>query len=510
MRLAGESGKRARILLALEDVTEKALGQKALHDSEERFRHVSESGFINIMFFHSDGQIIDANDAFLDLVGYTRKDLRSTSFRWDRLTTKQGLMETRIHWDKAREGGKIGTYEKEYIRRDGTRFWALVFGARLENDLGIEFIIDITARKQMENDLRRAEESLRAAQTSLTIALQAAQMGIWDMNLRTGEFKRSPRHDQLFGYEQQQPDWDISKGQQHLIEQDKQRYADAYKAMETTGHVRFEGQVMHKNGSRYWVHLYGRVFYDAEGGPERAAGVIFDITDRKSIEQQKDAFISIASHELKTPVTSILAYADLLLDSIHENGDPQPAQLVKKLKSQADRLTNLVRDLLDVTKITDGDIKLKETEFDLNALIQSTAEEMQGTIKQHRLVLNLAEGKLMMKGDRERISQVLVNLVSNAAKYSPGKDRITVTSSAGQDSLKFSIEDFGIGMRPETESRVFERFFRAHDPVIMTFPGLGLGLFISAEIIKQHGGSIKVHSEPGNGSVFTVELPKRS
>jgi two-component system CheB/CheR fusion protein len=510
MRLAGESGKKARILLALEDTTEHVLGEKALHDSEERFRHVSESGFINIMFFHSDGRIIDANDAFLELVGYTRKDLGSPSFRWDRITTVQGLTETRIQLDKVQHGGRIGPYEKEFLRRDGTRFWALVVGAKLENDLGIEFIIDITARKQMEIELRLAEEGLRTAQASLTIALQAAQMGVWDMNLRTGQIKRSPRHDQLLGYEREQPDWDIVKGQRYLAEQDKQRYADAYDGMGATGYVRFEGRVLHKNGASHWVNLYGRVFYDAEGRPERAAGVIFDITDRKSIEQQKDAFISIASHELKTPVTSIRAYADLLLDSIHENGDPQPLHLLNKLKGQADRLTNLVRDLLDVTKITDGSIRLKETEFDLNALIHSTAEEMQGTIKQHRLMLNLSEGKLMMKGDRERISQVLVNLLSNAAKYSPGKDRIFIFSSADQDSLKFSVEDFGIGMSSETASRVFERFYRAHDPVIMTFPGLGLGLFISAEIIKQHGGTIRVQGDPGKGSIFTVELPKPS
>jgi two-component system CheB/CheR fusion protein len=146
MRMAGESGRRARILLAIEDMTELTTTQKALFASEERFRLVSESGFINIMFFHSDGRIVDANDAFFDMVGYSREDMQAGLLRWDRLALPELREESLRQMGKSRKSGGIGPYETEYMREDGSSFKAMVVGAWLDNELGIEFVIDRSQR----------------------------------------------------------------------------------------------------------------------------------------------------------------------------------------------------------------------------------------------------------------------------------------------------------------------------------------------------------------------------
>jgi two-component system CheB/CheR fusion protein len=146
MRMAGESGKRARMLLAMEDVTGRSVAEKALLISEERFRHVSESGFINILFFHTDGRIVDANHSFLELLGYSQKDLQAGLIRWDKATPPEWKEETARQMNKFQKTGKLGPYEQEYIRKNGRRFRALVVGARLENDLGIQFVIDISGK----------------------------------------------------------------------------------------------------------------------------------------------------------------------------------------------------------------------------------------------------------------------------------------------------------------------------------------------------------------------------
>jgi len=288
MRMAGEPGRKARVLLALEDITERTRAEKALHGSEERFRHVSESGFINIMFSHPDGRILDANKAFLDLVGYTQKDLKTGLLRKDRLipVTQTDGRPTII--PPVDESGKIGPYEKEFLKKDGTHFWALIVGARLENELFVEFIIDITGRKKAEFDLLRSKEQLRENEDRLKMALEAAQMGIWDINLLNGTMATSQRHDQLLGYDEPETGWTISKGQQNLIEEDRQRYTQAFSKLVERGGIKFEGRVLDKHEGIRWINISGQVFYDEQRTPIRAAGVIFDITDRKSNGKEKD------------------------------------------------------------------------------------------------------------------------------------------------------------------------------------------------------------------------------
>lgn len=220
----------------------------------------------------------------------------------------------------------------------------------------------------------------------------------------------------------------------------------------------------------------------------------------------RNEFISIASHELKTPVTSIKAYGQVLQRRFMRSGNTQAAEQLGKMDDQLNRLTNLISDLLDVTKIETGKLQLHNDFYEFDALIAESIEEVQRTVDTHTIVLE-GSTKKKIYGDRERTGQVLTNLLSNAIKYSPEKKKIIVSIKSSGEYVEGSVKDFGVGISKEKQDKVFERFYRASGPKDNTFPGLGLGLYISSEIIKRQGGKIWLESKEGKGSTFRFSLP---
>lgn len=231
------------------------------------------------------------------------------------------------------------------------------------------------------------------------------------------------------------------------------------------------------------------------------------IKTAEALLKQKDEFIGIASHELKTPVTSIKAYAQVLQSIFKARGNNQGEMFMQKLDAQVNRLTNLIRDLLDTTKISEGQLSLNPEQFDINHLIAENIADLQHISYQHRLVFTPGEDIPLIKADRERIGQVLTNLLSNAIKYSPDGGDIHIASLSREGNMEVSIKDPGVGIPPDMKHKIFDRFFRVSDSKIRTFPGMGLGLYITAGIIHRHGGTISVESIPGEGSVFSFILP---
>jgi PAS domain S-box-containing protein len=233
-----------------------------------------------------------------------------------------------------------------------------------------------------------------------------------------------------------------------------------------------------------------------------------DIEERIEIDKKKDEFISIASHELKTPVTSLKAYTQILQTTFDDDKNEKASAMLGKMDKQIDKLTGLIVDLLDVTKIDKGEMVFDFEKFDVNELISEIAEEMQRTTPKHKIKLELNDCK-KIKGDRNRIGQVIVNFISNAIKYSPGKDKIVVSSKCDDINVIISVKDFGIGIPKTEQSNIFKRFYRVSGKNNYTFPGLGLGLYISSEIIKRHKGEISFESKEGKGSTFYFQIPLR-
>jgi PAS domain S-box-containing protein len=235
-------------------------------------------------------------------------------------------------------------------------------------------------------------------------------------------------------------------------------------------------------------------------------GTATDIDEQKQTERQRNDFVSIATHELKTPVTSIKVYAEVLQRRFARQGDEFSATQLGKMNAQLNRLTSLISDLLDATKIEAGKLQTHEELFDFDGLIREIVEELQRTTEKHQLIMEGTTKKNIM-ADRERTGQVLTNLISNAIKYSPNAQKILIQSSINGKYIEVCVQDFGIGIPKAKLKHVFEQFYRVSGPKDNTFPGLGLGLYISSEIIKRQGGRIWVESEAGKGSTFCFTLP---
>jgi PAS domain S-box-containing protein len=260
-----------------------------------------------------------------------------------------------------------------------------------------------------------------------------------------------------------------------------------------------------KHGPRIYDYILAPLI-NADGEVEAIAGTTRDITELRELARQKDEFIGIASHELKTPVTSIKAYAQLLHRHLSRAGDTASADLVARMDAQINRLSELIHDLLDVSRIEAGEIQFNFQTFDLDQLVDDVIAELGPTLS-GRQVIRDGHAKARACADRERTGQVLTNLLTNAIKYSPPTEPVIVHAASDADQITVGVQDFGVGIAPEDHLRVFDRFYRAGGPERDTFPGLGLGLFISAEIIRRQRGRIWVESVPGEGSIFRFTLP---
>ncbi len=247
---------------------------------------------------------------------------------------------------------------------------------------------------------------------------------------------------------------------------------------------------------------------DSHGDIIGASKIARDITDRIENEKRRDDFVTTASHELKTPITSQKVFGELLEQLIEKNGHTQYRPYIKKINSQTERLLKLVEDLLDLSRVQTGRLTMEIEEFDLDTLIHEIAENVKLTTKYN--IIEKGKTKKMVRADRERLGQVVTNLLSNAIKYSPEADTVVLTSRISGENIEIGVQDFGIGVAKEYHKKIFERFFRVNGVDEKTFPGMGIGLHVCREIIQRHGGEIWVESEKGKGSTFYFSLPYTS
>ncbi|MET1055743.1 MAG: PAS domain-containing sensor histidine kinase, partial [Pedobacter sp.] len=267
-----------------------------------------------------------------------------------------------------------------------------------------------------------------------------------------------------------------------------------------------EFRLLDKFGAYRWWMVRAIALKDEHDRIIKWYGSNIDITDQKELEQQKDNFLGVASHELKTPVTSIKAYAQVMEMMFRRAGDTKNAGLLAKMDSQVNRLNTLIGDLLEVTKINTGRLQLSSSRFSFNQMVEEVTEEVQRTALHHEIRKELHFDR-EITGDKERIYQVIINLLTNAIKYSPDSSYIIISTSGNDDEVQLCVQDFGIGIKADQQHRIFEQFYRVSGSREHTFPGLGLGLYISSQIIKHLNGNIWVNSAEGKGSTFCFSLP---
>jgi PAS domain S-box-containing protein len=268
----------------------------------------------------------------------------------------------------------------------------------------------------------------------------------------------------------------------------------------------FETVRRRKDGSYIDVSLSISPIKNSAGKIIGAAKIARDIRERKEFEQRKDEFIGMASHELKTPVTALKGFTQLLKRRFKRQGDEESFRFLDRMETQLDRLTKLISEMLDISRMQTGQLEYHMEAFDLGALAREIVENVQGTSQTHHLILPETL-QVRVFGDRDRIGQVLINLLTNAIKYSPGADQVLIQISTDETNVLVSVQDFGIGIDEAYHEKIFERFYQVNEPIEKTYPGLGIGLYISHEIIKRHQGRLWVQSQKGQGSTFTFCLP---
>lgn len=350
-------------------------------------------------------------------------------------------------------------------------------------------------------------EELQVIEERLNLAQKAGNIGTYEWAFNRKKVLWTEELEKLYGLKKGEYDGTYEMWKTMIHPEDLKATEEALEnALQTRTPFSYEFRIKLKDGKIRWILAKGDIFYDKNDKPIRMVGVNIDITERKKLERQKDDFLAIASHELKTPVTSIKAFTQVLASRFAKQGDEQATVLLQKMDGQINKLTALINDLLDVTKIEGGKLQFNQEFFYFDELVSEVIEEVQRTTQKHKLTIHGRTEKTIF-GDRDRVGQVITNFLTNAIKYSPDSNKIIIKTSSNKSHVTLSVQDFGVGIPKDKQLHVFERFYRVHGETHDTVPGIGLGLYISSEIIRRQNGEIWIESDVGKGSTFSFKLP---
>lgn len=473
-----------------------------LHKSEKNFRTLADNIAQLAWMTDETGWITWYNKRWFDYTGTTFEEMEG--WGWKKVHHPDHVNRVVEKFSDCIQNGTI--WEDTFPLRgtDGLYRWFLSRAIPIRDDRGniLQWFgtnTDISVLREVEDALRQSEEFSRTLLESSPDCVKALDLEGRLLSINPVGLKMLEIDDFL-----------IYQGQVWSNLWSEEYHGAVSDAIETAkkgeiGH--FQGLSATTKGTIKWWDVLVAPVHGAGGNVERLISVSRDITVLKELEQQKDDFIGIASHELKTPVTSIKAYTQVLQHKFQKNNDYLAAEMLTKMDGQLNKLTNLITDLLDVTRIEQGKLQFRKELFSFNDLVSDVVEEIQRTSVKH-IVKQTLDHDIVINGDRDRIGQVITNFLTNAIKYSPKANEIKVSTKVIDDEkLIFSVQDYGLGLSENDRLKVFERFYRVGESGYETFPGLGLGLYISAGIIQRHDGEIWVESEKGVGSVFYFSLP---
>lgn len=260
-----------------------------------------------------------------------------------------------------------------------------------------------------------------------------------------------------------------------------------------------------ETGEEKWSIVRSSPVLDASGKVQFAVNVFHDITEQRVLDKRKDEFMGLVSHELRTPLTSLLGFIELLEKHWSNKKDAKTKRYLGYIHEEVTRLSGMVMDFLDVTRVRVGKLIINRTHFRVNDFLTETLEGLQFMSSTHRIVLK-NNVKTYIFADRARLAQVLTNFLTNAIKYSPNAKKIVLMSSKTKNSVTISVQDFGIGINPDDQKEIFNLFYQSADPSRPS-RGLGIGLYIASQIVEAHGGKIWLKSAKGKGSTFYFSLP---
>ncbi|WP_133558598.1 ATP-binding protein [Pedobacter duraquae] len=359
------------------------------------------------------------------------------------------------------------------------------------------------SRDHLQQLIREKE----SAEAKLELAIEAAGLGSWHIDPITKDLHYNAVLARLYGYEGQTPmTYDQAIGQ--ITEEHRELVVkDIEQAIKDGGlyDVSFT-QNRFDNGEVIWLRSVGRISKDELGKYTIFSGVVMDITEQKKDEQRKNDFIGMVSHELKTPLTSLNAYAQVLQAKAVKNEDTFGVSALGKVTDQVKKMTTLINGFLNISRLESGKIQLNKQHFNLDQLVKEYIEDAQILSTHHKIIFEPC-APVKVFADKDKIGSVISNLISNAIKYSPSGADIEILCDIKDDVAQISVKDHGMGVPAKDLPRLFDRFYRVESEAMHLISGFGIGLYLSAEIVQHHNGKIWAESEPGKGSVFHFSLP---
>ncbi len=369
----------------------------------------------------------------------------------------------------------------------------------------LAFVFEVTEIVVSRKELAKIRDNLK-------MALTAARLGTFDMDLEKGTMEWDQRCRELFGISHQgivTYEKDFVTG---LHPEDRNRITkiidNVFIKSISNGDYDVEYRTVGVEDQKIrWVKAMGKAYFNEQDKPVRFIGTVLEITERKEDEIRKNDFIGMVSHELKTPLTSLNAFIQVLQGMAVKDEHQRRIDFLTKASQQVKKMNTLINGFLNSSRLESGKIQLDLKFFYLDQLINETIDEIKLTVNSHQITLSPCD-PVEVYADRDKIGSVIINLLSNAVKYSPkGKD-IKVNCSIREKEVVVSIEDEGMGLKPEEITHIFDRFYRVSSSHTRNISGFGIGLYLSAEIIKRHSGRIWVESEKGRGSTFYFTLPE--
>lgn len=456
--------------------------------------------------------IIAASDTYLEITSSTREKIVGKGFFEvfpDEETVEDDNSARKVFTWVIETGQKIEipVYRFDVLdhvtKKYEVRYWSCCNTpiADAGNDVAyiLNTVVDITGEV-------KAKEAAIENENRLRLAAEAAALGTWELNVLDLSFVYSPRLAEIFGHP---PDAIIS-----LFEIRDQVNADdmqnivvkAYHEALISGKYLYEVRITWADGSLHWIKVQGIVLYNQKKVPVMMLGTILDTTENKRDEIRKNDFIAMASHELKTPLTSIKAYLQLLSRKLAPSNDNFINNALHTANLQVNRMTDLIHGFLDLSRLEPGKLKLKIQAFDLNLLIEDTVAEAVLTSPNHVINFEAME-EITILADRDKIGQVISNFLSNAVKYSNKGTNITINIKQEAGNVQVAVTDEGFGIKAKDQEKLFQRFYRVENERMKNISGFGIGLYLASEIIQQHKGKIWVKSAEHEGSTFYFSLP---
>jgi PAS domain S-box-containing protein len=516
--LKDASGQVVAINVVVEEITERKRAEEVLRRSEERFRALVRASSQVVYSMSPDwSEMLTLQGG--DFLAVTGRPNRNWLQEYIHPDDQQRVLEA---VGRAVRSGAVFDLEHRVRQLDGTLGWTSSRAVPVHNAAGeiVEWFgaaSDITARKS-------AEEAVRQSQSRLTAALEIAELGIWEYDVAAARATHDQRCREVFGISDEQVSSDRMFDLVHPHDRPRVQQEVAA-ALDPRGNGLYdtEYRIVRPDGTPRWVAVRGhasREGSDAISIPARLVGTVMDITGRKEAEEalreanrrlaeadrRKDEFIAILSHELRNPLAPI-RYALPLLE--RERLGDAAARAVSVVNRQVNHLARLVDDILDVSRLTRGQIELRRERVTLGSILSAATEAASPAIVagRHTLSAALPDEPIWVDGDSGRITQALTNLLNNSAKYTPAGGQIVLEATREDGQAIIRVRDNGMGIDPQLLPTLFE-MFRQLNRADRPQGGLGVGLAFAKQLVEMHGGSIEAHSEGvGRGSEFVVRLP---